>query len=207
MDNISAGGADNVHQLNSRKSSLSTLSRLQQMTPYEQFAELFKKHEGTLIRISVRVTGNQDLAEEILSRSMVKGIEHYADFKGQSNFVTWMSRLIANECVDYFRSPKNRQHASYQTVVEDGLEPACSSADDPQTTLEIKHFMALLAHNIQKLPPNRGEALLMSVVEDMSVAQIAQAFKQPENTIKSYIYQARQTLRTSSDLLSFHSSG
>ena len=55
-------------------------------------------------------TGDSALAQDMVQETFIAAFENYHQFKGDSNPKTWLSRILRNKIVDYFRSAYYRKN-------------------------------------------------------------------------------------------------
>jgi RNA polymerase sigma-70 factor (TIGR02943 family) len=54
--------------------------------------------------------GDESLAKDMVQETFIAAYENLHQFKGESNPKTWLSRILRNKIVDYFRSAYHRKH-------------------------------------------------------------------------------------------------
>ena len=62
------------------------------------FEMLMEKHMGIIYNIALRMTANQDDAEDMTQEIMIKIFRSLSSFKGNSKFSTWIYRVAVNTC-------------------------------------------------------------------------------------------------------------
>ena len=84
---------------------------------------LVKKHQHYIYNVALKMTLSPFDAEDITQEVLIKVITNLANFKGESNFRTWLYRiteLIFNSCDFAFDCTINR---SYFYFISAGAEP------------------------------------------------------------------------------------
>ena len=78
------------------------------MNTKAEFLELIEPHKGLLIKVSKiymdNPTDQEDLKQEILFQLW----KAYPQFKGHSQFSTWMYRVAINTAITFFKQNKKR---------------------------------------------------------------------------------------------------
>src|SRR5580658_2854601 len=67
------------------------------MPTQEEFTELLKPNLLPLNRFVFGMVGNQFDAEDIVQETVVKAFIHFADFRAESKFKTWLMSIAVNE--------------------------------------------------------------------------------------------------------------
>ena len=73
--------------------------------------------------------------------------------------------------------------------------PDANRVPDPETTMVQSEIRMLLERAIDKLPSAFREVLIARLVEGMSVAETAELFRIPPQTVKTRLFRARALLR------------
>src|SRR6266568_4565698 len=67
------------------------------------FDELVVRHEGKLRSIALRLTGSIFDAEDVVQQSLMKAFAKIRNFRGDSQFSTWVTRIVMNESLMFLR--------------------------------------------------------------------------------------------------------
>src|SRR5882724_2511047 len=82
------------------------------------FEELVFRHRDPIYARAFSMTRNEGDAVDLSQEAWVKGWQRLAQFQGDSSFVTWMTRIVINLCLDQLRKNK-RQRAEAIEVLEE----------------------------------------------------------------------------------------
>src|SRR5712692_4938793 len=63
------------------------------------FEPLVRKHERRVFRVALAVLGNVEDAEEAMQDTFIKAYRHLDQFRGESRFTTWLTRIAVNEAL------------------------------------------------------------------------------------------------------------
>src|SRR5262245_8928438 len=69
----------------------------------EAFRERYDAHKDRVWTIALRFTGDESAARDVTQQVFLKLFTSIAGFRHESNFKTWLYRMVANECMDEFR--------------------------------------------------------------------------------------------------------
>src|SRR6476660_7533378 len=74
------------------------------------FEELVGRHRDKIYARAFSMMRNEDEAVDLSQEAWVKGWQRLKQFQGDSSFVTWMTRIVINLCLDQLR--KHNRHRS-----------------------------------------------------------------------------------------------
>jgi RNA polymerase sigma-70 factor (ECF subfamily) len=83
----------------------------------EAFRILFNHHYPNTFRLVVRVTRNNEDAEDVLQEALLKAYCNLRQFRGNSQFYTWLVRIAMNEALMKLRK-RRYTHVPLEEVVE-----------------------------------------------------------------------------------------
>ena len=153
-------------------------------------------------RLAVRITGNEEDAEEVVQDAFWTVVRKIETFRGESAFGSWLYRIVANAAYQKLRGRAGRrQEVSLDEALPVFDERGChvapvadwsSRVADPAIQAELR--MALTAA-IGELPPTYRAVLVLRDVEGRSNAEIAQTLGLNLAVVKTRVHRARLFLR------------
>jgi RNA polymerase sigma-70 factor (ECF subfamily) len=172
--------------------------RLREPTAAER---LIARYGDRAYRLTVRITGNAEDAEEVVQDAILSVVRKIDTFRGESAFGTWFYRIVSNAA--YMR--RRRPHVSIEIPLEEVLPASdehgrhaslfrdwSSSVDDPAVGRQLRE---VLTSAIDQLPPHYRAAIVLRDVEGLSTAEVADALGISVQTAKTHAYRARLLLR------------
>src|SRR3984885_7757003 len=84
------------------------------------FEELVARHRDKIYARAYSMMRNEDEALDLSQDAWVKGWRRLVQFQGDSSFVTWMTRIVINLCLDQLRKQKRQRTESIEALEEDG---------------------------------------------------------------------------------------
>ncbi len=119
------------------------------------FESLVRRHERRVFRVSLAVLGNAEDAEEAMQDAFVKAYRHLAQFRGESKFTTWLTRIAINEAVQ-----KRQRRRDFVSLDDsrgmDGLftpRRTESWRADPEKLYGKQELRKIVESAIRELPP------------------------------------------------------
>lgn len=166
-------------------------------------AELIERYRGPVMTYLVRTVRDRPLAEEVFLDTFLALHKAAAGYSEQGAFRAWVFRIARNRAVSALRKVHERimrQSVSLSPDPEEGLRPRLQliqGGAGPERLTAAREQLDQLDTAIAALPENRRSALLLFHVEGLSYPEVADALGVPLGTVKTWIHQARKTLRAS----------
>src|SRR6476619_8169361 len=83
------------------------------------FEELVARHRDKIYARAFSMMRNEDEAVDLSQEAWVKGWQRLKQFQGESSFVTWMTRIVINLCLDQLRKHKRHRTESIEAMDEE----------------------------------------------------------------------------------------
>ena len=155
------------------------------------FAELVERSAPRVLRLVSSILGPNRTAEaeEAMQDVFLRAHERLAQFRGASQFATWLYRLAYNVALQRAQ----RAYLRLPHVPADALV-TLASAVDVQSELIASERAAAVARAVDTLPDVYRTVVFLHYWQEASVDEIAEMLGTPVNTIKSYLFRARHRL-------------
>ncbi len=161
----------------------------------EAFAALVAEHQQFVYNLALRTVGNAQEAEDIAQEAFVRAWLALPNFRGQSQFRTWLYRIVNNLC--YNRLPRLRRELAAAGEEEAGELPDESSVGvDPASGLEADERRAFLHREIEALPESYRLLVTLRYQQELSYEEIASVLSLPLGTVKTGLFRAKARLRS-----------
>lgn len=161
------------------------------------FAELVHRHERKVYWIIHGVLQNDSDSEEILQETFLKALEHIRDFRGDSQFSTWLIQIGINEARMRRRKYRSNLHDSIDEEIEPGFCPLELTDWRPNAEEELaKKELEEMIHNaVRLLPKVYREVFLLRDIQRLSNEETAKVLQISIPAVKTRILRARLMLR------------
>src|SRR5688500_2649892 len=83
------------------------------------FEELVGRHRDKIYARAFSMMRNEDEAVDLSQEAWVKGWQRLKQFQGESSFLTWMTRIVINLCLDQLRKQKRHRSESIEQMDEE----------------------------------------------------------------------------------------
>jgi len=145
---------------------------------------LCARHVPRVERLARHLLSNPEDAQDAAQESLAKLCQRIEQFRGESQFTTWLHRLVVNTCRDIAQRQKARQHE----LLLDDVQAAPERPDVVGLRDELRGALA-------EIPPAQRHVVVLKDALDLSFEEVAAAAAIPVGTAKCYAHRARERLR------------
>ena len=170
----------------------SDLVRLAQRGDLASFEELVARHRDAIYARACSMMRNEEEARDLSQDAWVKGWQKLAQFQGDSSFVTWMTRIAINLCLDQLRKQKKLRTESLDAMEQDGgssVERRMPAANpNPTAGLERAELRERIDRALARLSHEQRTTLVLHEFEEMEYKEIATRMKCSIGTVMSRLF-------------------
>jgi RNA polymerase sigma-70 factor, ECF subfamily len=164
----------------------------------DAFGALIKKYHCRCVDLAASILNDRGYAEEEAQNAYWKAFARLHQFHGDSEFSSWLYRIVKNQCLMRIRSARGRRY-----VYLDDLGPdqdwrpfeLHAIGSDPEGELGSREVALVLRREIARLPARWREVIVMRDVNGMTIADIASQLDVSVMAAKSRLSRARGELR------------
>jgi RNA polymerase sigma-70 factor (ECF subfamily) len=156
---------------------------------------LISAHQTRVFRFVLRLVRNEAVAEELMNEVFLEVWRNAARFEGASAPGTWILSIAHHRAISRLR--KRRE----QAWDEDAARALQDEGDDPEVAAQKADKGEVLRLCIDKLSAEHKAVIDLVYYHELSVSEVSEVLKIPENTVKTRMFYARKRL---SDLLKAH---
>ncbi|MHC4323447.1 MAG: RNA polymerase sigma factor [Planctomycetota bacterium] len=151
------------------------------------FAQIVETYASRCYGYFYRLTGNNDISDELLSELFVKLVEKIGSYKGGS-FESWLFKIASNIFHDHLRSKQRRKKLldAQKTEFDAGTTEPKQSDGELTDKLQIQ---------IRRLDEDTKELIMLRFYSQMSFKEIAQIRSEPIGTTLAKTHRALKKLR------------
>lgn len=170
--------------MNAKNCSLNELINMSIKGHNDYRQELYNRYKNKLFVVCLRYANDKEQAEDFLHNGFIQIYKNLHNFRGEGSFEGWLSRIVTNESLTYFRKNKlslSKLHDTYDSVSDSNtFEDMC--ADD-------------LLKIINSLPNGFRTVFNMYAIDGYNHKEIAEKLNISEGTSKSQLSRARTWLQ------------
>ncbi len=161
----------------------------------EEFEHEALVHLDTLFNVALRLTGNASDAEDLVQDTVAKAYRAWDKYEPGTNCRAWLVTILRNTFINQFRRESRRPSQVQFDSVEDINVFETVQEKDPEGSFYRSIVDDEVKRAIQDLPEEFRIPVVLSDVEGMSYAEIAQILELPVGTVKSRLFRGRRRLQ------------
>lgn len=162
------------------------------------FEELINRYGGKAFSLALRLTRNQEDAEEVLQDVFVTVARKIANFEGKSSFSSWLYRVTVNAALMKLRKRKQDhsvliedvQPQVQEAVIAKSVEKSATELDASRTEVA-----AALEDAIRKLPEEYRPVFVLRDVDGLTSGEVSKILNLTIPAVKSRLHRSRMMLR------------
>ncbi len=155
--------------------------------------EIFDKYHKKVYRVAYGVVRQREDAFDIVQEVFIKLFRSIRNFKGRSQFYTYLYRMTMNTAIDHTRKAGKQLMSSLDE--EGSFEPSDSLEKGPEKVLLQKELEARVAWAMNKLSAEQKAALILRDVEGLSYQEMAEAMGCSIGTVMSRLHYGRKRVQ------------
>ena len=162
------------------------------------FDLLVERYQSRAYRLAWSLLRDAEDARDLSQEAFLRVYQSANRFRGESRFSTWFYRILVNLCLDHRRRRRWWQLATAHEREEDEValvERQPTSEPDPGQRVSEEQTMTRLWAAVHRLSPQQRAAVVLSVQEQLSTAEIATILDCSEPTVRVHLHRAVQALR------------
>ena len=166
------------------------------------FHDLIRPSERAIYFLLFSLLRNEAEAEDAAQETAIKVYLNLKNFRGDSQFRTWVLSIARNEGLGRLRKLGTRREDSLDAETDEqtgDYTPAILTSwrEIPSEALERKELGGLLRGAIEALPGIYRNVVLLRDIEEMDIRETAGALGITEGAVKVRLHRARALLQRS----------
>ena len=133
--------------------------------------------------------GDQNEAGDATQQVFLKLLTNIGRFRGDSEFSTWLHRLVVNTCLDGSRGNKSRERFAEPEELARIADSTSHSED-----LERKEVAGRVQAALSSLPPKLRMPVVLRYFEEMSYTEMGEALQCSAGTVASRLNKGHKLL-------------
>jgi RNA polymerase sigma-70 factor, ECF subfamily len=161
------------------------------------FEELVGRHRDKIYARAFSMMRNEDAAIDLSQEAWVKGWQRLKQFQGEATFVTWMTRIVINLCLDQLRKQKRLRADSIEQMDEElgGVERQMPVVTpNPTERLERQELRQKIDRAMVQLSYEHRTVLILHEFDELEYKEIAKRMGCSIGTVMSRLFYARRRL-------------
>jgi RNA polymerase sigma-70 factor (ECF subfamily) len=165
------------------------LSSMESVRSEIDLAALVETYSSLLFRVAHSVLRSRAEAEDVVQDAFVRVLEHRRSLATVREMRVWLVRIAWNLALDRRRRIRPEQF-------DEGFAESLIARNLPadEALQEAQRLRAVL-RELERLPRAEREVLLLSVVDELGTAEMAEVLRRSESAVRALLFRARTRLR------------
>jgi RNA polymerase sigma-70 factor, ECF subfamily len=173
------------------------LVRAAQRGDMAAFEVLVARHRDKIYARAFSMMRSEEDAIDLSQEAWVKGWQRLKQFQRESSFVTWMTRIVINLCLDQLRKQKRHRAESIELLDEEsgGVERQMPIVTvNPTAGLERRELRQRIDKALGQLSHEHRTVLILHEFEELEYKEIAKRMECSIGTVMSRLFYARRKM-------------
>jgi RNA polymerase sigma-70 factor (ECF subfamily) len=165
----------------------------------DAFGELIHRHYRKCVDVACYYIRNRDDAEDQTQNAFLRAFEHLDQYQGEAEFSTWLTRIVANQCLMLMRSRRRVAVVSIDESVSDQKKQPIqlpSRDPDPEGELAYAQLIGVLRAEVGRVPLLMRNVMLLRDIQGLPMNDVADQLGITVSAVKSRLVRARTELRS-----------
>jgi RNA polymerase sigma-70 factor (ECF subfamily) len=150
---------------------------------------LCARHAPRVERLARHLLRDPEDARDAAQESLAKLCVRLRQFRGESQFSTWLHRLVVNTCRDAADRRRSRAHDPLPEELGAAVE------HDPARGVRMSELRRELCDSLANISPEQAQVIVLKDAYDFTFEEIAAAAGMPVGTAKCHAHRGRNRLR------------
>lgn len=149
----------------------------------KEFDEIYRLYVGDVYRFLLKLSGDENLAEELTQETMFRAFRYIDSFDGSCKITVWLCQIGKNCFYDYCRKNKKEYFSEDTELIPD--------KNNMELNFEDKETARKIHRVIHDLEEPYKEVFTLRVFGELSYRDIADIFGKSENWARVIYYRAK----------------
>lgn len=164
------------------------------------FEQLIVGLERKMLGLAAGMASSPDEAEDIYQDAMICAYRALPKFRMDSQFSTWLYRILVNTAISYQRKLKTKlaQMMTSEHALGDGHsfeQYGTSEEENPERELVNEQLSRAINEALASLSDKERIAFVLCHQQEFKISEAAEVMQCSEGTVKSYLFRSREKLR------------
>ncbi|MCX5643650.1 MAG: sigma-70 family RNA polymerase sigma factor [Phycisphaerae bacterium] len=161
-----------------------------------RFEELVNAHGRHVLNVALRIVGDAELAKDVYQEVFLAIWQRWHSYDGAVNWGPYLYRVTVRKALELARARR------FVPASLEDYEPPGTGAD-PDAGLRLDEIQQKLTRSLDKLPKHQAEVFILSWIEGLDHAAIAEILGCSRNSVRVLLHRAvKELAREMSEYLS-----
>lgn len=147
---------------------------------------LVVEHLPSALRFARRLTGDADVAEDVVQEALCLILRRWTSYRGEGSFLAWMMQIVVNVDRDRRRRRRNLLPLPDEDLV--------SGRPPPPEEASAGELHARIRAAVDALPDRQREVTLLSLGEGLAAREVAEVLQTTEGNVHTCLHLARKRI-------------
>ena len=152
------------------------------------FQNIYEEYAQPVYRFLLSLTGNDDLAEELLSETFYQAFRHIDKFEGRCNLYTWLCQIGKNAWIKECRRNKRYSEIRLDDLVIPDDQPGVEEA-----VINREMYRKVLKA-LQNLKDPYRDVFILHAIGEVKLKEIAFIYEKTESWARVTYFRAKQLI-------------
>jgi RNA polymerase sigma-70 factor (ECF subfamily) len=162
-------------------------------------AELVRRHYTASLHLACGILRHPEDAQDAVQVAYFLALRRIENFRGESSFKTWISRIVVNCCLLQLRNGKrtaNWVHLEERNGMK-GIDTLPSQEPTPERAAWSREISSAFSGAVARLPQHLREAYTLFAISGLSLREVAAELGLSISATKTRLFRARAGIRVS----------
>jgi RNA polymerase sigma-70 factor (ECF subfamily) len=161
----------------------------------DDFERLVEQYRSRVLRFVFASVHDWDLAETLTQDCFWKAFKSRGGFRGDCSVNTWLMRIAVNLIRDQARSRRFQFWRKAEHVEHEEIHEWPDRSISPEEKAAVNEQVQAVWEATKTLSERQRTVFLLRFVEDLDIAEIAQAAGLTENAVNVHLFRAVRGIR------------
>jgi RNA polymerase sigma-70 factor, ECF subfamily len=147
---------------------------------------LIEKYKDVAYNLALSIVKNKDNAKDIIQDSFLKVLENIQKFRSDSNFSTWLYRIVYNQSIAFIKNANCFEPIDHEQA---------SLFEDPENNDIKEEKFGELHKAIDLLEDTERNIVMLFYLAEKSVKEISEIMSLSTSNIKVILHRSRKKLQ------------
>ena len=166
----------------------------------DAFGKLVLRYEPRVFAVAKRITKNREDAEDVVQDAFHNAFRHLRNFRNESRFSTWLTRIAVNEALILLRKRRRAVEVLAEST-DDYVNSASTAFADrgptPEQSCWQRERMKFLTKAINRLGTTIRKTIVLHDIQEHSMEETARIVGASISAVKSRLSRGRRELGAS----------
>jgi RNA polymerase sigma-70 factor, ECF subfamily len=158
----------------------------------QAYTTLMRRYQEKIYWVARRIVGSHDDAEDVAQETFVKAYLALGEFRGESQFYSWLYRIALNLSLNAVR---RRQVMTYLVRSSELLSRILPAQERPDDQMELRETEERLLGAIARLPEKQKAVFVMRYFDELTYEEISRILKTSVGGLKANYFHALRKVR------------